>query len=205
MPKVSPEYKEEKRTQLILASEKAFLRLGYSRTTVQDVMDEAGISRGGFYLYFANKADLFESLLERRDNEIINQFKRLKVMGGPIAPVLIELSMQTSPVEEEDRRRIAMIVEYHLEHRDDTQRRPHIMKRINKFIDALCEVIQAGVDRGEFYPRLPISVIAKFLINAQDGWAVQIAVAGSQDAVSADYGQAITFFLRESLGIDRTE
>ncbi|MCL4493951.1 MAG: hypothetical protein M1294_03955 [Firmicutes bacterium] len=94
-----------------------------------------------------------------------------------------------------------MIVEYNLEHRDDPKRRQHILNRSHKFTEALVQMIRAGVDRGEFHPRLRVVAIARFLINAQDGWAVQMAVTGSTDKdILKEYGQAIGFFLRESLG-----
>jgi len=38
---------------------------GYHRTNVADIIARARIARGTFYLYFQNKKDLFEELLEQ--------------------------------------------------------------------------------------------------------------------------------------------
>jgi len=47
------------------AGESVFARQGYHGTSIADVLDEASISRGTFYLYFESKEILFQALLDR--------------------------------------------------------------------------------------------------------------------------------------------
>lgn len=42
------------------------IRLGYDKTTMSDIAEEAGASRRTVYLYFKGKEELFEALLYRR-------------------------------------------------------------------------------------------------------------------------------------------
>lgn len=42
-----------------------FAERGYHRCTVSDIVERAGIARGTFYLYFADKRSIFEELLDR--------------------------------------------------------------------------------------------------------------------------------------------
>ncbi len=200
MPKVSETYKEERRTHLVSAAERVFLGQGYVRTTVQDILTEAGVSRGGLYLYFGNKAEIFEAVLERQDQHVLEQLRRVRQSPEPIGPALLELA-NPGPVEPEARRRVAMVVEYSLEHRDDPERRAKLTDRLDRAEAALVDLLQEGVHRGEFHPRLPLRTIALFLIQAQDGWSIHMAVWGESNRTGADYSAAMSVFMRHSLGM----
>lgn len=57
--------KEERREQILEAALACFVRGGYHATHVSDVVDEAGVARGTFYLHFESKHDVFEALVDR--------------------------------------------------------------------------------------------------------------------------------------------
>lgn len=57
---------EEKRQELLNAAEKLFCGRGYEATSVQDMMQSAGLSKGGFYHHFASKEDVIKALCVRR-------------------------------------------------------------------------------------------------------------------------------------------
>lgn len=55
----------ERRDAIVRAAERVFGKLGYHVASISEVIDEAGISRGTFYLYFDGKSALFLELIER--------------------------------------------------------------------------------------------------------------------------------------------
>src|ERR1700752_2214799 len=57
--------REARREQVLHHAKRIFARKGYHRTNVADIITRAQIARGTFYLYFQNKRDLFEELLEQ--------------------------------------------------------------------------------------------------------------------------------------------
>jgi AcrR family transcriptional regulator len=61
------ESKANTRAQLLDAGERAFAALGYHGTTIEEIAERAGFTRGAFYANFADKADLFLTLLEDRN------------------------------------------------------------------------------------------------------------------------------------------
>jgi len=67
-----PKKKGEKR--IMDAAIKVFAKKGYSRATVKDIIREAKISRGTFYLYYHDKQELFTRLLENFMKEVIQAF-----------------------------------------------------------------------------------------------------------------------------------
>ncbi len=53
------------RTQLIDAAEIVFYEKGYARASLEDVAQQAGVTRGAIYWHFKNKADLLQAMLDR--------------------------------------------------------------------------------------------------------------------------------------------
>lgn len=61
MPKVSDEYLEAKKEQILDAAITCFARNGFAETTIQDICQEAGVSHGALYRYFQSKDDIVEA------------------------------------------------------------------------------------------------------------------------------------------------
>lgn len=55
---------EEKQARLIDAAWTEFTRVNYADTSINNIIKDAGVPRGSFYQYFADKDDLFLYLLE---------------------------------------------------------------------------------------------------------------------------------------------
>lgn len=61
---------ELKKKLIVEAAKRVFVKQGYVSTTMQDIVDEARISRGGLYRYFTSVKELFEAVMR---NEIAIQ------------------------------------------------------------------------------------------------------------------------------------
>ncbi len=57
---------DEKRQLILDAAEKLFCRKGVDNTSVQDILDATGMSKGGFYHHFVSKEDALTALCARR-------------------------------------------------------------------------------------------------------------------------------------------
>ena len=79
--------RQARRDQVLRHAKRIFARKGYHRTNVADIIAHARIARGTFYLYFQNKKDLFEELLEQVLGEMRHRIQRLKVGPGEPDPV----------------------------------------------------------------------------------------------------------------------
>lgn len=53
----------EREQQILAAAAAVIMHLGYDKTTMSDIADEAGVSRGTVYFYFKSKEELFEALV----------------------------------------------------------------------------------------------------------------------------------------------
>lgn len=79
--------RQARREQVLRHAKRIFARKGYHRTNVADIIARARIARGTFYLYFQNKRDLFEELLEQVLGEMRHRIQRLRVGPGEPEPV----------------------------------------------------------------------------------------------------------------------
>jgi len=55
----------ETRASILDAAEKVFFEKGVSRTSLADIAQAAGVTRGAIYWHFANKGDLFNEMFDR--------------------------------------------------------------------------------------------------------------------------------------------
>ena len=66
------ENKEEKERKIIDASFSLFTEKGIKNTSIQQIVDKAGVAKGTFYLYFKDKDDLQEYLITRKSEQLFN-------------------------------------------------------------------------------------------------------------------------------------
>lgn len=57
---------DEKRQALLNTAESIFCRKGYESASIQDILAETGMSKGGFYHHFTGKEAVMQALCERR-------------------------------------------------------------------------------------------------------------------------------------------
>jgi TetR/AcrR family transcriptional regulator, transcriptional repressor of aconitase len=65
MPRVSRDYLDRRRDEIIAAALRCFAREGFHRTTMQDIVAESGLSPGALYRYFAAKEELIAAIAAR--------------------------------------------------------------------------------------------------------------------------------------------
>jgi AcrR family transcriptional regulator len=70
---------EARRIQILDAAKRVFASKGFHAANVSDIVKEAGIARGTFYLYFTSKRGVFEALLDEF-------FPMLVVQVKPVSP-----------------------------------------------------------------------------------------------------------------------
>lgn len=80
--------RRDKRADIVNAGIKVFSRKGFSRCSVEDILQEAKVARATFYSYFDSKKDLFVELI---DNILNSMFEILATELGEIPNTLDEL------------------------------------------------------------------------------------------------------------------
>lgn len=65
MARRTKEEAQATRNRILDTAEMVFQRRGVSRTTLQEVAEAAGVTRGAIYWHFRDKAELFNAMMER--------------------------------------------------------------------------------------------------------------------------------------------
>lgn len=76
-PKVSTQYKIDIKEKIVNAALMTFSKYGYDRTRMDDIAQAAKVSKGGLYLYFKNKEELFYAISERNIADLKQQLSTL--------------------------------------------------------------------------------------------------------------------------------
>ncbi|HEY2486030.1 MAG TPA: TetR/AcrR family transcriptional regulator [Candidatus Binataceae bacterium] len=157
--------RQARRAQVLRHAKRIFARKGYHRTNVADIISRARIARGTFYLYFQNKKDLFEELLEQVLTELASRILRLRV--GPESP---------DPVEQL-RANLRRVVTYVLDEREltdillnhSTGFDRDLDEKILNFYDRIAALIQRSLDLG----------IEMHLVRQSDTRAIAYCILGA--------------------------
>lgn len=68
---------------IITISAKLFAEKGYDKTSMQDIADAVGMSKGGIFHHFSSKEDIFNAVMERQFEQITETVKKwLNEMHG---------------------------------------------------------------------------------------------------------------------------
>ena len=79
--------KKNRREEILSAAISAFSNKGYHDTSISDIIEKAGIARGTFYLYFENKRQIFDSVLDNLIVELDHCIKKIEVGQGLPNPI----------------------------------------------------------------------------------------------------------------------
>jgi AcrR family transcriptional regulator len=75
-----PAHRRETRERILRSARRLFNRKGFAEVTIDEIMAAAGLTRGGFYRYFATKDELYgEALLQFTCNDPPERWQRKHV------------------------------------------------------------------------------------------------------------------------------
>jgi Bacterial regulatory proteins, tetR family len=61
----SAQHKQETRNRILRSARRLFNRKGFAEVTIDEIMAEAGLTRGGFYKHFTSKDDLYSEAISQ--------------------------------------------------------------------------------------------------------------------------------------------
>lgn len=122
MVRRTKEEAQETRSQILEAAEIAFYKRGVARTTLADIAERAGVTRGAIYWHFNNKAELVQAMLDslREPLEALARASESEEEPDPLGcmqQLLVQLMRQI--VLDPKTRRINEILHHKCEFTDD--------------------------------------------------------------------------------------
>jgi AcrR family transcriptional regulator len=144
--------KAERPQEILEAAFVEFSRSGYAMTTLDQIAEGAGVTKGTIYVYFENKEHLFISMVREVTKAALDTVhEMLETHEGTTADLLrAQFSFIYQHIVEDRRRRevLRMLIA-------EAPRFPELADRYHQEIlrpclDMLRQAIRRGMDRGEF-------------------------------------------------------
>ena len=111
MPKVTAEYRAERRAHIMAAARRCFVREGFHASSMQDLVGEAGMSSGAVYRYFASKDAVIEAIAADNLDQVVAVLARAIADGAsPQAAIAAVLEFVTVRHGEDGFAAIAVLV-----------------------------------------------------------------------------------------------
>lgn len=145
-----PDVSVERKNQILDAAALVFARSGFSRSRMDDIAAEAGLSKGALYWYFNSKDEIIMAMMDRLFEREFADLEALRQAGGSTVERMSEftdfLIRDVSQVLE----LIPIAYEYlSLSFRDRTIQQT-LSQYARSYLKLLVPIIQQGIDQGEF-------------------------------------------------------
>ena len=140
------------REQLLDAAERVFRKRGVGHTTLAEVADAAGVTRGAVYWHFRSKADLFEAMVARAEMPHETSMQRMENAADPMAALRQgAMDSLTHLVTDARARAVYEIVFLRCEYTEElaTVRHGQACARDNCY-EKIEMAMRAAVERGQF-------------------------------------------------------
>jgi AcrR family transcriptional regulator len=184
-------------TALLDAALELFAERGYGATSIPDICERAGLTKGAFYSNFAHKDALFLALLDRSWQRRAEWLRRAMPAAGALADVVD--GHRELPDLAVDRQWTLVSTEFSLH----AIRRPDVaallVEHEARARAELAVLVAEALERAGRLPLLPAMELARMIVAVTEGNDIQVLTDGAAGlAVRADLGQqAIVALLRQ--------
>ena len=143
--------RDERRAQLVAAAREIFGEKGYHEATVDDITRRAGVAKGTFYLYFAEKKEIYYDLVR-------SFFQHITDIGASVAREVHTVPAFYARTEQAASQLLAVFSEHHslarLAYRESASSDPRLETMLRDFYRQLAlveaENIRVGIRLGIF-------------------------------------------------------
>lgn len=147
---------DQSRKKIIDAAEKLFAEKGYAATSVQDILDALGISKGGFYHYFDTKMELLTEVCARRTEEwYLKGVEAVHGMSGSCVEKLNEAIKLMNMLNREGPGMLATLTETGLSGEDAPALQKIRATTMSIITPLIAEILEEGVRQRQFTVRRP--------------------------------------------------
>ncbi|MGW1726724.1 TetR/AcrR family transcriptional regulator [Streptomyces sp. NPDC002306] len=181
MPKVTQQYMDARRAQILDAARRCFLRDGFHSTSMQDLFAESGLSAGAVYRHFASKDEMITAIVEENMREVLKMVHAVAAqrpsssVGDTMAGVLDIVKVKTA---EEDIAGLSVLAW------SESLRNPSLAAKFKDLLAQmradLSEVIREHQQVGTLPSEVSPEAIAATLLCILPGYILQLAMRDSE-------------------------
>jgi AcrR family transcriptional regulator len=144
------ELTETRREQILDAATSVFARLGVHTARMDDIVQEAGLSKGAVYWYFESKDEIINSILEIFLNRELVGLHELVDQEGSVEERLMLMVDHLLADLEHYESVMPIAYEFYALSTRESGIRKSIHQYFHKFISVYEDLINQGINQGEF-------------------------------------------------------
>ena len=76
---------EERRREILAAARRRLVIDGFSRTRLNDIAEDAGLSKGGVYFHFKSKREIFDALIDQDFERVMQGIQLVRTLKGKVS------------------------------------------------------------------------------------------------------------------------
>ncbi|MCD4740860.1 MAG: TetR/AcrR family transcriptional regulator [Desulfobacteraceae bacterium] len=151
---------DERKEEIILASQALFIEKGYIETKVSDIVRKINVSQGTFYYYFKSKEEVVDEIVDLYIKDLVE--KTLLIIKNKKITALKKLEMMSDSQLEINLKKNKNIhgikgVDIH---------EKVIAKLVKKYVPLQVEVFKQGQEEGTFKAKKNIHELTEFFVIA---------------------------------------
>ncbi|GAA1945036.1 TetR/AcrR family transcriptional regulator [Microbacterium deminutum] len=139
------------------AAVRLFAEQGYANTSVQQIVEAAGVTKGAMYHYFESKDDLLFAIYERMLSLQKSHLDEIIARGGPVEDVLRTACVDV--VETSIEFLAEGTVFFRSQHMLTEPRQQEVVRRRREYHDEFARLIQRGQAEGLYRADVPRAVL----------------------------------------------
>ena len=136
---------EKRKLELLQVAYRMFLSKGYGNTSVDDIIEEAGIAKGTYYYYFESKEQMLEEVIDMMINAEEEKARKTVLSDIPVAQKIVGVIASFRPDPSE-----APITEALHETENIIMHEKINRKLIKRLVPILSDVAYQGIKQGVF-------------------------------------------------------
>ena len=157
----------DRRTVILDAALRTFVKRGYPETKVAEIASEAGVAEGTLYNYFASKEDLLLALFDEKWGWIIDEIRRkINRIDDPNSKLKAIFSLVVRMFKKN--RQLAELFMVDIK-QSSVFLNNYTINRIVEFLDIIQEVLEEGKKKGIYRRDLDTRVARMVIFGAAQG------------------------------------
>ena len=181
---------EQTREHIMATAESIILKRGYSGTSIEDIISEAGITKGGFFYHFNGKLDLAKRLVHRyleNDDVFFSGLadRAQSLTEDPLQQLLIFLKLMAEALQDMPAAHPGCLVAsfaYEAEQFDDEMRDLNA-QGVLSWRQLFLEYFERVAEKYPMKIETPLEELADMLSSVLEGGILMTRVLGDQSAL----------------------
>jgi AcrR family transcriptional regulator len=188
----SAQHRRVTKQKIVQSARRLFNRRGFDVVSIDDVMSDAGLTRGGFYSYFDSKGDLYAEAV----TQILNEKQLLSSDGVSIDPRAVDRAAQfvrdyLSREQFEDIDRTCPLIAFPT---DFLREEPRVRRAFENVLKVMIDIFEQALQRNGQAARSRARAIATLCVGGM------VLARSIEDRVLADEIREASMAIALSLG-----